>query len=281
MDRLSLFRSNRVCVILTGASRGFGVALATTLAKYYRDQFNQDNSSICELMFVLLARNIDQLKAAAERLSQMDIRIKVSILSCDLAKEEAIESVEQFFQTIHLFSNPKPYEHYILLHNAGSIGDANMFCKSISINQMQSRKEYYSLNLFSVMELTGLFIRQTESLRSSFRHIINISSLAAIQPFPGLVDYCVGKTAREAYFRALVNELNDDPKNNGNLIRILNYAPGPMKTEMFDSISTNSLVSKAFQKIVPLNPDQSAEKLWKVLAGDSFTNGDHIDFYDI
>lgn len=282
------YRSSRVCVLLTGASRGFGVALATTFAEHYRDTFSLtaqeptsgSSNDADQLMFILLARNATQLSVVAQNLRMIDSRIKVHTIACDLSTEQAIQTVEEFFRNNTLLFEHSNFGHYVLLHNAGSIGDTHLQCKSISY--AQKRDDYYRLNVFSVMEITAIFLGKTDpSLGgvAATRSIINISSLAAIQPFTGLVDYCMGKAAREAYFRQLVHELAED-KAIG-LIRVLNYAPGPLETDMFDTLRTDSLVSKAFQKIDPLTTTQSAVKLMKLLAEDSYADGAHVDYYDV
>ena len=47
--------------------------------------------------------------------------------------------------------------------------------------------------------------------------VINISSLAALQPFVSWGNYCAGKAARDAMFKVLALEESekDDPSNGG------------------------------------------------------------------
>ncbi len=58
--------------------------------------------------------------------------------------------------------------------------------------------------------------------------IINISSLAGIQPFASCGIYSMGKAAREMFHKVLAEE--HKVKNSG--VKVLNYAPGPLDTDM-------------------------------------------------
>ena len=54
--------------------------------------------------------------------------------------------------------------------------------------------------------------------------VVNISSLAAVQPVKRWGLYCTGKAGRDMLFKVMAAE---DPD-----IRVLNYAPGPLDTGM-------------------------------------------------
>lgn len=58
--------------------------------------------------------------------------------------------------------------------------------------------------------------------------IINISSLAGVQPFPSWGIYSMGKAAREMFHKVLAEEHKE--KNSG--VKVVNYAPGPLDTDM-------------------------------------------------
>lgn len=72
------------------------------------------------------------------------------------------------------------------------------------------------------------------------------------------------------------------------VIRVLNYAPGPMDTDMMTSIRTSETILpetreyfktlKETSKLV--NPNDSADKLVSILLMNSYENGAHFDFYD-
>ena len=64
----------------------------------------------------------------------------------------------------------------------------------------------------------------------STRHIINISSLLAVKPFAGWSLYASGKAARDMLHSVIASEEPSDS------VRLLNYAPGPLDTEMQKSV---------------------------------------------
>lgn len=76
---------------------------------------------------------------------------------------------------------------------------------------------------------------------------------------------------------------------NGKLsIKTLNYAPGPLDTDMQKEIRDSSPheEQRAFyiemkEQGTLLKPEQSAKKMIKLLEENSFENGAHIDYYDL
>lgn len=272
MSEKSFYKSNYPCVIITGASRGFGRTLSKKFSEIYLHQYplNKDKNDN-HIRFILVARNENDLKTLEDELKLIDSRCLTTIIVADLEQKKSLVVFEDHFRKI--VSNFQ-YGHYILIHNAGSIGDSSLLCNKVTVDDADKRDRYYRLNLYATMELTGAFFRQIP--QKCIKHIINISSLAALEPFLGLLDYCVGKAAREAYFRQLAVEFNEQSC----LVRILNYAPGPLETEMFKSLQHKEILCKKIQEMVPLKPEVSADKLFEILLKDTFQNGDHLDFYD-
>ncbi|CBZ53406.1 putative sepiapterin reductase [Neospora caninum Liverpool] len=82
--------------------------------------------------------------------------------------------------------------------------------------------------------------------------ILQISSLAGVQPFPSLPLCCAVKAARDMLMRVVATEI----KACGNLrmcdLKTLNWAPG-----------------------------HSASLMWKLVAADTFESGDHVDVFDV
>lgn len=68
--------------------------------------------------------------------------------------------------------------------------------------------------------------------------VVNISSLAAIQPFGSKAVYCQGKAAREMFHRVLAEENKNTIGSTsvGASVEVLNYAPGPLDTDMQSEI---------------------------------------------
>jgi sepiapterin reductase len=136
---------------------------------------------------------------------------------------------------------------------------------------------------FLTSELVSKF--KSHQIHASSLCIVNISSLAAIQPIASWGVYGVGKAAREMLHRTLADETKTRTD-----IQILNYAPGPMDTDMQkairDSPNLDPDVQEYFKKMKLENKlvpcDVSADKLTTLLnTKDSFVSGAHIDYYDV
>ena len=73
------------------------------------------------------------------------------------------------------------------------------------------------------------------------------------------------------------------------MLQVLNYAPGPIDTEMVKGMiadpGADPSVKEGFEKLYSdraiLQPEQTAEKLIKILDLDSFESGQHVDYYDV
>lgn len=117
--------------------------------------------------------------------------------------------------------------------------------------------------------------------------MVNVSSLAALQPFVTWSLYCAGKAARDMMHKVLAEEVKADPPG-GRTLSVLNYAPGPMDTDMNAVIrlaeEADVGTKEYFQKMKDdgalVNPDDSAMKLVRILE-DKVYAGDHVDFYDV
>lgn len=133
-------------------------------------------------------------------------------------------------------------------------------------------------------------------------------SFPRIQPFDCWSVYCAGKAARDIFHKTLVAEHNqlvslekgNSNSNNGEttaagnhcepLISVLNYAPGPLDTDMQTWIRNDMPVDssirdyfvEAHAKGQLIRPATSAAAMWKLLwTSGSFKSGDHVDFFDI
>lgn len=120
--------------------------------------------------------------------------------------------------------------------------------------------------------------------------IVNISSLAAIQAFESWSVYCAGKAGREMFLQGVVREqqLREERNPSCKKLRVLNYAPGPLDTDMQKEIREIETVDKALQAVFVqmeqdhtlVSPDASADKLTKLLVEKTFTTGQHVDYFD-
>ncbi|KAM9793648.1 sepiapterin reductase-like isoform X2 [Syngnathus typhle] len=209
----------RALCIITGASKGFGRALAKEMARVVKPGS----------VFVLVARSGDELQTLKTELVESELEVRCVVL--DLSQMEAPERVVQTAKE----SFSPDIEHVILVNNAAALGDVSRFTKSFT-------------------------------------------SMA--EPFSSWVLYCTGKAARDMMFKVLAEEEPD--------LRVLNYAPGPLDTDMqlvartrTGEMSLRKAFADMFDESQLLTCETSCAKLMKLLLEDKYKSGDHIDFYDM
>ena len=94
------------------------------------------------------------------------------------------------------------------------------------------------MNVTSCLILTNMLMTYYDQsmLQTAKLFIINMSTIAAIKPYPSWSLYCTMKAAKEMFFNTLALEREQD-----NTFKILNYAPGPVDTNV--SIGVYSVYS--------------------------------------
>ncbi|XP_049594545.1 sepiapterin reductase [Syngnathus scovelli] len=252
----------RALCIITGASKGFGRALAKEMARVVKPGS----------VFVLVARSGDELQTLKTELVKSELEVRCVVL--DLSQMEAPERVVQIAKE----SISPDIEHVILVNNAAALGDVSRFSKSFT--SMAEVDSYLSFNVSSALCLTARVLQAFPKQSGLCRCVINISSLCALKPFSSWVLYCTGKAARDMMFKVLAEEEPD--------LRVLNYAPGPLDTDMqlvartrTGEISLRRAFADMFDESQLLTCETSCAKLMKLLLEDKYKSGDHIDFYDM
>ncbi|CAL9682527.1 unnamed protein product [Knipowitschia caucasica] len=260
----------RALCIITGASRGFGRIVAKELSRVVKPGS----------AFLLVARSGDDLRSLQAELTELaDTEaprggLLVQCVEADLGQAEGLHRITRAAQD----AATELTQHVLLVNNAGSLGDISRF--TASFTDMAEVNSYLSLNVSSFLCLTAQILQAFPQRPGLRRTVINISSLCALQPFSSWVLYCSGKAARDMMFRVLAKEEPD--------LRVLNYAPGPLDTDMQLQARTKSgdaLLRKSFSEMFSegrlLSCEESCAKLVKLLLENSYTSGAHIDFYDI
>ena len=95
--------------------------------------------------------------------------------------------------------------------------------------------------------------------------------------------YSACKGAREKYHVIMAKEEEVDEAE-GPTIKILNYAPGPLETNMTESLRNATQLDETLQENFrkPLiEARDSAKKLIRLLHDNTFESGAHIDYYDL
>jgi NAD(P)-dependent dehydrogenase (short-subunit alcohol dehydrogenase family) len=185
--------------------------------------------------------------------------------------------------------------HLVLVNNHGSLGYLGPAFECPSLHSLRSSID---LNVTSSLWLTMQFEKFVHELQMSDLQrsgelsatVVNVSSLVALQPFPTMSVYSAGKAAREAFHISLSKEdhAGDENGSRSPVMKVLNYAPGPMSTRMADELRDTETVQSSIRSFYReesslVNPRDSAAVLIRLLFEDgvSFGSGQHIDYFDV
>jgi len=199
--------SHSIAIIITGASRGFGRALAIVA----NDAFG-GNSKL-----ILIARSTTGLQETISNFPHRPSE-RCCYHSMDLGNLEELDlNIEIIIKDLEEASR------IILFQNAGTIGHLGLSRDSPSLKDMKGNVD---LNITSCLWLST---RMTHYARATFKDlvIVNVSSLVAIVDFPTLGIYSVAKAARDKYHALIAREEEGSSHASEcrGIIRTLNYAP--------------------------------------------------------
>ncbi|NXT21856.1 SPRE reductase, partial [Syrrhaptes paradoxus] len=256
------------CVV-TGASRGFGRSLARLLAPRLGEGS----------VLVLLARSAAPLAELAEELrgsgTGSGTGLRVECVAADLGCEEGLRRAVAVLREV---LSAAPPGRLLLVNNAGSLGDISK--SFLDLTDPDEINTYFAFNITSALCLTSTALQAFGKRPGSSRTVVNISSLCAVKPFKSWALYCSGKASRDMMFQVLALEEPD--------VRVLNYAPGPLDTDMQLLARTKTGDPEMRQYFQSLQENSqlidctvSAQKLVNLLEEDTFSSGAHVDFYDI
>jgi benzil reductase ((S)-benzoin forming) len=188
-------------VVLTGASRGIGAALARQLAKP-------------GTRLITLARRTD---------SELEAHVKAQGGELEQIAVDLSDLVAAGKTAEHIASHlPRDAKRYILVNNAGSV---NPVVAVDALEDAAAITQALSLNVTAVMLLTARFLAATKGLDAD-RRVLNISSGAGRSPTAGWGVYCATKAALDMYTRVA----NQEQGTAG--ARLVSLAPGVVDTDM-------------------------------------------------
>eukprot|EP01116_Phalansterium_solitarium_P002309 TRINITY_DN1224_c0_g1_i3.p1 TRINITY_DN1224_c0_g1~~TRINITY_DN1224_c0_g1_i3.p1 ORF type:complete len:264 (-),score=97.14 TRINITY_DN1224_c0_g1_i3:177-968(-) len=258
--------------IVTGAAHGFGRSIALEAAAKL--------PGLASL--VLLSRDPAALEqtaaecraAAADRAASVDVRTG----AFDMAPPEQLPArLRAVFDQL----DATRFARVLLVCNAGSLGPLDLMQ---NVRDFEAVRGAFDLNVTATAVLCSIAL---DTFRTGALTLVNVSSLAAVKPFASWGVYCAGKAARDMLFRAIAEEANETA-GGGRQLTTLNYAPGPMDTDMQRDIrdhSQHAPTREAYTRMKDqgqlVDPAASAAKLVKLLVDDSFASGSHVDYFDI
>ncbi|ENN77871.1 hypothetical protein HUJ04_007909 [Dendroctonus ponderosae] len=262
VERMDLTKKS--LIFITGASKGIGQTIAIELARRINP----------ESIFVLIARSQEGLNETKAKIGKIKpTTLTVLTYRTDLATLD-MQKCNDLLDDVIKNTNVSDVEATCFFHNAGQLGTIKETARLIDVEDW---RKHFDVNLHSAILLNSAFVLKLQDI---IRHlyIVNITSLVARKPIINLSMYAAGKAAKEMFFKTVAVE---NPRLN-----VLNYSPGPVLTDMFNSICENDEcadLSKSFTEVrntSVLTPTQTVEKLLNILVSGSYQNGTTIDFYD-
>lgn len=171
--------NNQYTVVVTGASRGIGKAIAEIYAAHGATLF-------------LCGRNEEVLNKTRLEISTKHAQSHVYARSCDLSvKAQAIE----FGNWVLEHNTP-----HVLINNAGTYLPGNVLDEQEDVLQKQ-----LDTNLFSAYHVTRTMA--PDMIKRKAGHIVNIASIAGLQAYAGGGAYSISKHALIGFSRNLRLEL--------------------------------------------------------------------------
>ncbi|MCF7905537.1 MAG: SDR family NAD(P)-dependent oxidoreductase, partial [Candidatus Marinimicrobia bacterium] len=189
---------NKKVVLITGASAGIGKACAQVFA-----------AAGCRL--ILTARRKERLQALAEELRD-NFNSEVLVKDLDVRESEAVQ--------VFVESLPAPFNTIaVLVNNAGLVIGVNKAHETPG-NDVDTMLD---TNVKGLLNMTRAVVPGMVASHSG--HVINISSIAGHEAYPGGAVYCASKHA----VNAITKSLRMDVVDTG--IRVTAISPGLVETE--------------------------------------------------
>src|SRR4051794_24133270 len=185
--------------LITGASRGLGREIARLLARQ-------------GTRLILTARGAEALQSVAD-----ELRAHTNVLALPGDVADRAHTARLVRQGLHRYGHID-----ILVNNASTVGPSPM--PTLEAYPLRALTEVFAVNALAPLQLIQLVLPHMRSLGDGV--IVNITSDAAIQAYPGWGGYGASKAALEHLSRVLAAELDSSG------IRVYTVDPGDMNTQM-------------------------------------------------
>jgi NADP-dependent 3-hydroxy acid dehydrogenase YdfG len=221
-------------VLITGASSGIGKATAMKLAK--------EGASV-----VLCARSEDELKKLKEKIENDGG--KALVVKTDVTKPADFKNAVS--RTLDEYGSVD-----VLINNAGL-----MPLSYIEKLKTDEWEKMVDVNIKGVLNGVAAVLPTMRKNKSG--HIINISSSAAHNYFPGGAVYCATKIAVKMFSEGLRKELAPEYG-----INVTSIEPGAVDTSLFESITDDDIKEKlkGMEDMTTLEPEDIANAIFYALS---------------
>jgi len=218
-------------VFITGATAGIGKACA--------ELFAQNSYRI-----LISGRRTERLKTLAKALRE-EYQVHVHEVAFDVRDQTAVAAA--------LNSLPEAWKHIdILINNAGLAAGKD----AIQNGKRTNWERMIDTNVKGLLYVSEQIIPQMVNRKSG--HIINVSSTAGKETYPGGNVYCASKHAVEAITEGMRQDLL--PFN----IRVSRVSPGMVETEFslvrFDG--NKQAADATYHGMTPLRPEDVADAIF-------------------
>jgi short-subunit dehydrogenase len=221
--------TERTAALVTGASSGIGHAISHELAAR-------------GYTLLLVARRKDRLDAVGKEL-QDKYGIKTHSLGCDLAKAASRAQLPARIEKLGV-------DVEILINNAG-------FATNGPFHKADPEREIEQVRVLveAPVALTAAFL--PAMVRRGRGAILNVSSVAAMQPLP----YSAGYSAAKAYVKTFSESLHAESKRNG--VTVTAICPGPVSTDFWEIANWDMAGGgneSVMSKVAWITPQQAAKE---------------------
>jgi NAD(P)-dependent dehydrogenase (short-subunit alcohol dehydrogenase family) len=216
-------------ILITGATSGIGEATAKLLSN-------------AEGNVMLTGRNEDKLKSLTSSLKKNTVHFLAGDITDPAFRKKLIT------ETIHELGQLD-----ILVNGAGIIAMG-----SAETTTLEQYDQMMDVNLRSIFHLTQLALPHLEKTHGN---IINISSVAGLRSFPGLLSYCISKAGLDQFTRCAALDLaakkiRVNAINPGVVVTNLHKRSG-MSDEKYQQFLEHSKMTHPIGRIG--NPDEIAK----------------------
>lgn len=224
----------------------------------------------------LVARNIEGLNATKDQILEFNPDLDILTFQLDLSSPSEHQLRDMFKNALGT-NVVSDFDQAFIVHNVGTLGDTRK--KAKDCYNVIEWQEHFNCNVFSVILLNNIFLEIFKTIK---KYVVNITSKAAVFPFSGFAFYGPNKAAREIFFRNLAEEEREDKS-----LVILNYAPGPVNTDMLNCVAETT-VFPAFRDFIQegkktgavLTTAQTTARLISLLEKGNYESGARIDYFD-